>query len=158
MSVEASDADETSVHLSPRIMLRGTPEHREFQLRFPIREKYEQWVRYSPMGPAPATAPIVHLDGPLQVGFLNNRDDQQPIRSGDDISLVRGETEEQSVWIGTPNRGKDVMPSAVNFRCSSSVHQIGRAVKTDRPTLTVEFPSCDPAADPVVQEIRLDGD
>jgi hypothetical protein len=156
---DVPDADGRTVHLSPRLMARnGEAGAREFQLRFPIRDKYEQWVRYSPFGKAAADAPIVHLDGPLQIGFLNNRDDQQPIRSGADVSLIRGETEEQSVWIGTPNFGKDVLPSAVNFRCSSSTHHIDRALKTDRPTLTVEFPSCDPKDDPIVREIRLDGD
>ena len=156
---DVADADGKTVHLSPRIMVRGGASGAyQFQLRFPIREKYEQWVRYSPLGSTPAGAPIVHLDGPLQVGFLNNRDDQRPIRTGADISLVRGEEEEQSVWIGTPNHGKDVLPSAVNFRCSSEVDHIDRTLKTDRPLLTVEFPSRDPKEDPIVREIRLDGD
>ena len=152
------DADSETVHLSPRLMARRESTGMEFQIRFPIRDRYEQWVRYSPFGRTPAEAPVVHLDGPLQIGFLNNRDDQLPIRSGDDMTMVRGDDEEQSVWIGTPNYGKNVMPSAVNFRCSSAAHHIDRALKSDRPMLTVEFPRCDPADPPTVQEIRLDGD
>ena len=153
------DADGKTVHLSPRIMTRdGAAGTRQFQLRFPIRDKYEQWVRYSPLGKTPADAPVVHLDGPLQIGFLDNRDEQQPIRSGKDITMVRGVEDEQSVWIGTPNLGKGVMPSAVNFRCSSTPYHIDRALKTDRPMLTVEFPNSDFTSGPIVQEIRLDGD
>lgn len=153
------DADGKTVHQSPRLGSRvygaGRP---EFQVRFPIKDKYEQWVRKSPVGAKPAEAPVVHLDGPLQVGFLGDRDDQKPIRTGSDMTIVRGEEDEQSVWIGTPNFGKDVMPSAVNFRCSSSAMNIARAGKDDRPLLTVAFPACDPREPPVVTEIRLTGD
>lgn len=130
--------------LECRIPTRGGPG----QVRLQIAKKFAQEANFLPLGAAPASACVLHFDGPLSSGFLGAKDSRRvPTQDPKFLTLARGKARLLGAWVGTQVKDSPAV-CCVTFSVTSEDEE-------KKPQLKIVYDNRDPKGAPIVDSYRL---